>query len=47
METCTSIRDIKLPAFVIDALQNQRKRSWKDREEDFDFINKPWNSTRA
>ncbi|MFO7860037.1 MAG: tyrosine-type recombinase/integrase [Thermodesulfobacteriota bacterium] len=39
-KTDTSIREIKLPSFVIEALQDQRKRSWKGSGEDFVFINK-------
>lgn len=42
-KTDTSIREIKIPAFVIDALRDQRKRSWKGSGDDFVFINKAGN----
>ncbi len=39
-KTAGSKRDVKLPGFVVDALREQRKRTWKGSEEDFVFLNK-------
>jgi integrase len=35
-----SIRDVKLPKFVVEALREQRKRTWKGEGENFVFLNK-------
>jgi integrase len=42
-KTESSTREIKLPLFVIEALREQRKRSWKGEAENFVFINKAGN----
>jgi len=39
-KTDSSIRDVKLPSFVIEALHEQHKRTWKGKGEDFVFLNK-------
>jgi len=39
-KTESSIRDVKLPSFVVDALREQRKRTWKGNGENFVFVNK-------
>ena len=39
-KTDCSNRDIKLPDFVIEALREQRKRTWKGSGDNFVFINK-------
>ncbi len=39
-KTESSIRDVKLPSFVVDALCEQRKRTWKGNGENFVFVNK-------
>jgi integrase len=39
-KTESSIRDVKLPKFVVDALREQRKRTWKGEGENFVFLNK-------
>jgi integrase len=35
-----SIRDVKVPPFIIEALQEQHKRTWKGSGENFVFLNK-------
>lgn len=35
-----SFREIKAPAFVMDMLQEQRKRTWKGDGDDFVFLNR-------
>ncbi len=39
-KTESSNRDVKLPKFVVDALREQRKRTWKGEGENFVFLNK-------
>ncbi len=39
-KTESSIRDVKLPSFVVEALREQRKRTWKGNGENFVFLNK-------
>lgn len=39
-KTESSIRDVKLPQFVIEALLEQRKRTWKRNGDNFVFLNK-------
>jgi integrase len=39
-KTESSIRDVKLPSFVVEALREQRKRTWKGDGENFVFLNK-------
>lgn len=39
-KTESSIRDVKLPEFVIEALREQRKRTWKGDGDNFVFLNK-------
>jgi integrase len=39
-KTESSIRDIKLPKVVIEALRDQRKRTWKGSGDNFVFLNK-------
>ncbi len=39
-KTESSIRDVKLPSFVVGALREQRKRTWKGDGENFVFVNK-------
>jgi integrase len=39
-KTESSIRDVKLQSFVVDALREQRKRTWKGNGENFVFVNK-------
>jgi len=39
-KTESSIRDVKLPKIVIEALRDQRKRTWKGNGENFVFLNK-------
>ena len=39
-KTESSIRDVKLPGFIIDALREQRKRTWKGDGDDFVFLNR-------
>ena len=39
-KTDSSYRDVKLPSHVIEALRQQRKRTWKGNGENFVFINK-------
>lgn len=39
-KTESSIRDIKLPKVVIEALREQRKRTWKGNGDNFVFLNK-------
>ncbi len=38
-KTESSVRDIKLPKIVIEALREQRKRTWKGNGENFVFLN--------
>lgn len=39
-KTDSSIREVKLPVFVLEALREQRKRTWKGNGDDFVFLNK-------
>ena len=39
-KTDTSNREIKLPAFVLESLREQRKRTWKGNSDNFVFLNK-------
>jgi integrase len=39
-KTESSIRDVKLPSFVVEALREQRKRTWKGEGDNFVFLNK-------
>lgn len=39
-KTESSIRDVKLPEVVIEALREQRKRTWKGNRENFVFLNR-------
>jgi len=39
-KTESSIRDVKLPEFVIEALGEQRKKTWKGKGDDFVFLNR-------
>jgi len=39
-KTDSSIRDVTVPGFVIEALRDQRKKTWKGNGEDFVFLNK-------
>jgi len=39
-KTESSIRDVKLPEVVIEALREQRKRTWKGNGENFVFLNR-------
>jgi integrase len=43
-KTESSIRDIKLPKIVIEALREQRKRTWKGNGENFVFLNTKWDN---
>ena len=43
-KTESSIRDIKLPKIVIEALREQRKRTWKGNGENFVFLNTKGNN---
>lgn len=38
-KTESSMRDVKLPEFVIEALREQRTRTWKGNVDDFVFLN--------
>ncbi|MBI9081848.1 MAG: site-specific integrase [Pseudodesulfovibrio sp.] len=38
-KTESSIRDVKVPGFVVEALREQRKRTWKGDGENFVFVN--------
>jgi len=38
-KTDSSIRDVKVPGFVVEALREQRKRTWKGDGDDFVFLN--------
>ncbi|MBC2711129.1 MAG: site-specific integrase [Desulfosarcina sp.] len=39
-KTDSSIRDVKVPGFVVEALREQRKRTWEGNGDDFVFLNK-------
>lgn len=39
-KTESSIRDVKIPDFVVEALLEQRKRTWTGNRDDFVFLNK-------
>jgi len=39
-KTKSSARDVKIPQFVINALREQHKRTWKGKGENFVFLNK-------
>lgn len=39
-KTESSIRDVKIPEFIVEALREQRKRTWKGNGDDFVFLNK-------
>lgn len=38
-KTESSIRDVRIPGFVVEALREQRKRTWKGNGDDFVFLN--------
>jgi integrase len=39
-KTESSIRDVKIPEFIVESLREQRKRTWKGNRDDFVFLNK-------
>jgi integrase len=39
-KTESSVREIKVPEFVIEELREQRKRTWKGNVDDFVFLNR-------
>ena len=39
-KTDSSIRDVKIPEFIVESLREQRKRTWKGNGDDFVFQNK-------
>jgi integrase len=39
-KTDSSIRDVKIPDFVVEALREQQKRTWKGNGDDFVFLNR-------
>ena len=39
-KTESSIRDVKIPEFIVESLREQRKRTWKGNGDDFVFLNK-------
>ena len=38
-KTESSIRDVKIPGFVVEALREQKKRTWRGNGDDFVFLN--------
>lgn len=38
-KTESSIRDVKIPGFIVESLREQRKRTWKGNGDDFVFLN--------
>lgn len=39
-KTASSIRDVRIPGFVITALIEQRKRTWNENDDNFVFTNR-------
>ena len=39
-KTESSIRDVKIPEFIVESLREQRKRTWKANGDNFVFLNK-------
>ena len=39
-KTVSSIRDVKIPEFIVVSLREQQKRTWKGNGDDFVFLNK-------